>query len=99
MATFEVSDTYQPRSGDLRIQRVYSADLFSIHRYYGQRWQCVNRMRNHQIQEFVHFYIFLGEDESKGKKRQYYRKDHRQSVGQWVPQFSDGSGWNLEDGK
>jgi hypothetical protein len=92
-------EAYQPIAGDICIQEGRSG-RFKVYVYLEQRWEQFGRKEigtfsEQTVQELIAPPTrFMGESECKGKKRQYYRYEE---TNEWVPQFPDGSGWDLED--
>lgn len=88
----EQEEGYHPRTGDRYIQEV-RAGRFNVHHYdeegygWGQLHSCISEQEAQAI--VAPPYALVGKSKGKGK-RQYYRLE-------CIPQFPDGSGWDVED--
>lgn len=84
---------YQPRYGDICIQEMRPG-RFNMYWYDdedGYGWEQRRRLISaEEVQEFIkHPYALIGTSKGKGRRR-YYRQEY-------IPQFPDGSGWDLEE--
>jgi len=64
-------ETYQPETGDIRIQEV-QADHFSLCFYNGRRWNLTGYISEQEIQRRPAHWRLMAENVCEGKKRQYY---------------------------